>query len=357
MDERVSQIINNAVALEAKSQAKSTAAAPHSERGAIAGFWIRVAADALDAVILFAVGWVLSFPFHSTFARLGERGVFIGLAISMAYTGVLQSRFGGGRTLGKRLLGLRVVRLDGTLLSLDRSLVRYALMGLLVYQGAVAYAVAAVFPFVPLAWVQTTFNGIAGALFVGCVLVVPFHPLKRGLHDILAGTIVVRRGLPDPGFVVGRTNARRDRRIVIGAAVLALVGIVGSAGVSRQLLASTQMKPLLAISQRLQDAGVSNVGVVHTTSWSNGGPATVTIVASGFVPRPAEGGEPAWGKLATVFEQAVKAELPPDSGVDRIETELRTGFNIGIYKSYETRISIEDARTGDILQSQTLWNW
>jgi uncharacterized RDD family membrane protein YckC len=355
MDEGVSQSINDAVAQETKPHGE--APAPHNEGGAIAGFWIRVGADFLDALFLFVVGWVLSFPFHSTFARLGERGVFIGLAISMAYTGVLQSRFGGGRTLGKRLIGLRVVRLDGTLLSLDRSLVRYALMGLLVYQGAVAYAVAAVLPFLPLAWVQTTFAGIAGALFVGCVLVVPFHPLKRGLHDILAGTIVIRRAFPDPVLVAARTNDRRDRRIVIGAALLALVGIVASAGVSRQVLASTQMKPLLAISQRLQASGVSNVGVVHTTSWNNGGPPIVTIVASGFVPRPAEGGEPAWDNLAAAFEQAVKTELPPDYGVDHIETVLRTGFNVGIYKSYETQIRIQNARTGEIVQSQTIRNW
>jgi uncharacterized RDD family membrane protein YckC len=354
MDERVSQIINDAVARDAKSQAAATA--PPNEAGSIAGFWIRLVADTLDALFLFVVGWVLSVPFHSTFARLGERGVFIGLAISMAYTGVLQSRLGGGRTLGKRLLGLRVVRLDGTLLSLDRSLVRYALMGLLVYQGAVAYAVAAVLPFVPLAWVQTAFAGIAGALFVGCVLVVPFHPLKRGLHDILAGTIVVRRGLPDPVFVAARTNDRRDRRIVIGAAVLALLGIVASAGVSRQVLASTQMKPLLAISQRLREAGVSNVGVVHSTSWNNGGPPTVTIVASGFVPRPSENAEPAWDKLAAVFAQAVNAELPPDYGVDGIEIVLRTGFNIGIYRLYETQIRTQDAHTGKV-QSQTIINW
>lgn len=81
---------------------------------------------------------------------------------------------------------------------------------------------------------------------------------------------------------------------------------------------------------------------------------TSQIVTSSL---PSEGGEPAWGKPMAVFEQAVKAELPPDYGVDRIETILRTGFNIGIYKSYEIRVLIEDARTGEIVQSQTLWNW
>ena len=90
---------------------------------------------------------MLSLPLRAVFERLGERAVFVGLAISMAYTGILQSRFGGGRTLGKKLLGLRVVRLDGSLMSLDRSLVRYALMGLLVYQGAVAYALVGLLPF------------------------------------------------------------------------------------------------------------------------------------------------------------------------------------------------------------------
>jgi hypothetical protein len=34
-----------------------------------------------------------------------------------------------------------------------------------------------------------------------------------------------------------------------------------------------------------------------------------------------------------------------------------TGFNIGIYKSYETRILVENARTGQVLQTSATWNW
>src|SRR5207302_7431956 len=55
---------------------------------------------------------------HTRFSRdwssdVCSSDLFVGLAISMAYTGILQSRLGGGRTPGKRMLGLRVVRLDG----------------------------------------------------------------------------------------------------------------------------------------------------------------------------------------------------------------------------------------------------
>jgi uncharacterized RDD family membrane protein YckC len=352
MDEGVKRVIDEAVASDERERGETAA-----QRGRVAGFWIRLAADALDAVVLFAVGWMLSLPLRTVFERLGERAVFVGLAISMAYTGLLQSRFGGGRTLGKKLLGLRVVRLDGTLMSLDRSLVRYALMGLLVYQGAVAYALVGLLRFLDFASVQMVVSGVATVLFLGCVVVVPFHPLKRGLHDLLAGTIVIRGGMPDPVFIAARTSARNDRRIVVGAAVLAAIAIGAGVVVSRRLAVLPELNSLLAIADELRESGVSNVGISRNTVWSNGGPPVVTVMGSGFIPRPADGGEPDWAMAEVQFGRAVKAVLPADSGVDRIGSAFRTGFNIGIYKSYQTRIHVEDARTGRELGTSTTWNW
>ena len=354
MDEGVKGSIDEAVALDERQPAE---AAPQVARGRVAGFWIRLAADALDAVVLFVVGWMLSLPLRALFERLGERAVFVGLAISMAYTGILQSRFGDGRTLGKRLLGLRVVRLDGSLMSLDRSLVRYALMGLLVYQGAVAYALVGLLPFLDFASVQTVVGGVATVLFLGCVLVVPFHPLKRGLHDLLAGTIVIRGGMPDPVFIAARTNRRNDRRIVVGAAALAVIAIGAGVVVSQRLASLPELNSLLAIADELRESGVSNVGISRNVVWSNGGPPVVTVMGSGFLPRPAGGGEPDWATAEVTFTQAVKRAMPAELGIDRIGSALRTGFNIGIYKSYETRVYIEDARSGQVLATSTTWNW
>ena len=355
MDEGAKRVIDEALALDARQRAET--AASRVDRGRLAGFWIRVAADALDAVVLFAVGWLLSLPLRALFERLGERAVFVGLAISMTYTGILQSRFGGGRTLGKKLLGLRVVRLDGTLMSLDRSLVRYALMGLLVYQGAVAYALVGLLPFLGLASVQTVVGGIASVLFLGCVVVVPFHPLKRGLHDLLAGTIVIRGGMPDPVFIAARTNRRNDRRIVVGAAALAVIAMVAGVVTWHRLASWPEMKAMLAISNELRERGVSNVGIQRETVWMNGGPPVTTVTGSAFIPRPADGGEPDWTTAQAGLVQAVKRALPADSSVDRIGALLRTGFNIGIYKSYETTVYVEDARTGQVLERSATWNW
>ena len=315
--------------------------------GKVAGFWVRILADTLDGLILFAAGWLLALPFRSLFLRLGERGVFIGLAISMAYTGVLQSRFGSGRTLGKRLLGLRVVRPDGTLMSLDRSLVRYAMMGLLVYQGAVAQAVAAVLPFAGLKVLETIAGAIAIVLALGCVFVVPFHPLKRGLHDILAGTIVIRGAMPDPGYIAARTNGRRDRRILIGAAVLAALAVAATVAGSNRMSSFGIVKELTQLKTPLAAMGVRNVNVLIARPGRIGS----TVIAYGVIPPRADGGEPAWDELHATFVKAVKAAPPPASNADGIGTDLRTGFSIGIYKSYRRRFLLENARTGAIIEA------
>jgi hypothetical protein len=192
---------------------------------------------------------------------------------------------------------------------------------------------------------------------LGCVLVVPFHPLKRGLHDLLAGTIVIRGGMLAPVFLAARTNRRNDRRIVVGAAVLAVMVIGAGVVVSQRLASLRELNSLLAIADELRESGVANVGISRNIVRSNGGPPVVTVMGSGFLPRPAGGGEPDWAMAEVTFAEAVKRGLPAEVGVDRIGSALRTGFNIGIYKSYETRTLIEDARTGQVLETSTTSNW
>jgi uncharacterized RDD family membrane protein YckC len=325
--------------------------------GRVAGFWVRLLADLFDAVFLFCVGGLLSVPFHAAFIQMGERGIFVGLALSLLYTGVLQSRFGGGRTLGKKILGLKVVRPDGTLLSLDRSLVRYGLMGLLVYQGAVSYAVVAVLPFLRLEWLQTVLGGVAVALFLGCVLVVPFHPLKRGLHDLLAGTIVIRGPMPDAAFIAARMNHRRDRGILIAMAALVALAIGVSATLMAKLPALAGSKYGPAISRELEKIDVANPVVSVVVLPHGDGSSGALVVAAGFIPRSAGGGEPAWNDRHRAIVKVIKENVPPDFAIDRVGTALRTGFNIGIYRSYETVVCIDDARTGATVQTSQRHDW
>jgi hypothetical protein len=246
-----------------------------------------------------------------------------------------------------------VVRPDGALMSLDRSLVRYALMGLLVYQGAVASTLALVVPFLSVSLAQTLMGAMAIALFFGCVLVVPFHPLKRGLHDLLAGTIVIRGAMPDPAYIAARMNPRRDRRIIGGSVALAMAAVLLGTLVGQRMMPD----PFL---EQMERAGVSQPCFGTTAASFNFRAPTFTMMASGFVRQPAGGGEPDLAALRTSLIKGMRdliAARPAAASVDRVGTALTTGFNLGIYKSLQTQVVIEDVRTGEIVQTLTNKNW
>jgi uncharacterized RDD family membrane protein YckC len=306
--------------------------------GRVAGFWIRLGADLLDALVLGAIGFVIASAFRGTLLRLGERAVILGAPLTLLYTGVLQSHIGRGQTVAKRLLGLRVLRLDGGYLSLDRSLVRWAIMGIMSYGGAVAIALVTVAPFFKLQALTAALGGTQLALVLGCAFLVPFHPLKRGLHDLLTGSIVIRGGKIPTDLVARLHNPRRDRVIVGVAVAVAIVGTVAGALVSRHLPAS--LEPATRVMTAVSRLGIENPGVVDSSiSGPNG---TVRhIVVAGYLPTNDDGTprvENADDKIL-----ALVRETMPLAGVDSIVITLRTGINLGVYSSYHSTSRLERA--------------
>ncbi len=128
-----------------------TAPAPSFAAGVPAGFWIRVLALVIDGVILGVVGIVV------TLVTLGILEIILG---AVYYTVAVSA---WSTTIGKRLLGLYVLRPDGSKVGPGRAFARYW-----------AYA-------------ASTF-----LLFVG-YLMVAFREDKRALHDLMCNTVVVRR--------------------------------------------------------------------------------------------------------------------------------------------------------------------
>jgi len=111
-----------------------------------AGFWIRLAAHAVDGWIFLALALALVFSAGLVQAMAGlpaaNVGLFVlagfallGVANGVYYTALTKN---GGQTLGKRLVGIKVVGLGGGDVSLGRALARwaaYALSYAAVYLG------------------------------------------------------------------------------------------------------------------------------------------------------------------------------------------------------------------------------
>jgi uncharacterized RDD family membrane protein YckC len=127
--------------------------------GAKAGFWIRTFAYIIDIIVLGIVTGVLT-----TVLRLdpATNGNGLGLLINLIYFIVLWSSTGGGQTLGMRIFNLKVIRTDGSDLSIVQAVIR---------------------------WVGLFLSFVV--IFIG-VIWVAFDSEKQGWHDKIAGTYVVK---------------------------------------------------------------------------------------------------------------------------------------------------------------------
>lgn len=129
--------------------------------GEPAGFWIRFIAFIIDEILLFIGGVVLSAA-SGSFSGDGFTAFdFLGLVFTALYYAIGVSVW--RTTIGKRILGLYVVRPDGSKLSFGRALGRYF-----------AYFVSGII------------------IFIGFIMI-GVRRDKRGLHDLIADTVVVKR--------------------------------------------------------------------------------------------------------------------------------------------------------------------
>jgi uncharacterized RDD family membrane protein YckC len=144
------------------------------------GRWRRLIAAVVDGLIVYAVTWLVTAPalgfgtmYEGSLARQTAANLIAGIVAFLYY--VLQhGRW--GRTLGKRVLGLRVVRADDA--------------------GAISYGQAAwrlLFAYL----VSLATCGIGGLVDVAWIL---WDERRQALHDKVARTVVVKAepGMPDP---------------------------------------------------------------------------------------------------------------------------------------------------------------
>jgi uncharacterized RDD family membrane protein YckC len=146
----------------------------------VAGPGSRFCAVVVDTVISSIALGIALVPFELSSARdsswvaldLSALPVFVVAAASFLYQG-LSETFVNGRTIGKRLMGLRAISADGTPLTKRQALVRNALR---------------VVDFLPFAY------GVGG-------LLASIGPRSQRLGDLVANTIVVRerKRAPDLG--------------------------------------------------------------------------------------------------------------------------------------------------------------
>ena len=138
----------------------AAAAAPAAVTGAKAGFWIRVLAFIIDSIILYVVNLIVGVVLNPS--TTGRSGIQTLLGIIYFTYFWSASSLWPGQTVGDKLLNLRVIKTDGTDLTIVQAFIRY---------------VGLVISFI--------------VIFIG-VIWVAFDPNKQGWHDKIAGTYVIK---------------------------------------------------------------------------------------------------------------------------------------------------------------------
>lgn len=132
-----------------------------------AGFWVRLGAFIIDIIVL-GFSWVILYIFVPPQAIWA----LLGLVVTVYFVGFW---WWWGQTLGKMLLGIKVIRSDNSPLTLGYALLRYG--------GCIVCCFT---------------------LFVGFIWLA-FDSHRQGLHDKIADTYVIK--LPIKDVVLVKTYA------------------------------------------------------------------------------------------------------------------------------------------------------
>jgi uncharacterized RDD family membrane protein YckC len=127
-----------------------------------AGFWVRFFAIIIDSVGIGIVSGILSGFMNASTDPFDTSRSSLQTLIGVLYFCYFWSAQGGGQTLGMRVLNIKVVRTDGSALTILQAFIRY--IGLIVS---------------------------VACIFIG-VIWAAFDANKQGWHDKIAGTYVIR---------------------------------------------------------------------------------------------------------------------------------------------------------------------
>jgi len=299
----------------------------------VIGFWLRFLTDIIDAIILGIFGYVLSTPLSGIFNVLGENGLWIGLVVTFLYTGILQSKIGKGQSIAKRIFNIEVIGMNGEYLSLWKSFLRYIVIALIFYNSWIGTGLTSLMPFLNNGFFNTLYMIVIIALFFGVLLLVPLHPLKRGIHDIIAGSVVIKKGCFDSNKLNDMNSANKVKKAYSVTGGLAITGI----GLMLLFYLFPKNKSIDSMSEIYQiiekKSILSNVQVNYNT-FKGPNETNSSIIISGFMIKNKFENAQIKEDVKRQVIDLVKANYKELNKCNSINIALRTGYNIGIMSNY-----------------------
>ena len=182
--------------------------------------WRRIMAFLLDGVLISLISALLIVCCFNLLAELGEWGRGIGFAVALCYFTIGNSHFTAGQTLGKRLFGIRVVNFSGQPVSLWCSFLRALVPSWLLAMRDITISAGFAIDIL-----ITIINLICYLLLLFELYLFVFDcPARRTLHDMMAGSVVLKSDAEVPPQPIP-TSLAKFHQIVLALGVVILSAI------------------------------------------------------------------------------------------------------------------------------------
>ena len=295
---------------------------------AIAGFWRRLGAFFLDCLALGVAGVALGLFLADELASLGAWGRLLGFFVALIYFGILNSTIAGGQTLGKRVLGLRVVAKDGTPLSVAKSALRFLPLGAPWFLNFAQFPESVLSSF----WSYVLSVAVFGIGLSIIYMYVFNRRSRQSLHDLLVGSYVVTADTTGPVVVPAGGRAH----LAVCALLIVVSGIAPY--FAKNLAASEPFASSMSIYRAVNSepwvlhAGVYRGQTVTTTT--NTGTSTTTYL---YIVAHCKDPDVANAERAKRLAALALSTDESAASVDVLQVTLRYGYDIGIASSWRSQ--------------------
>jgi uncharacterized RDD family membrane protein YckC len=237
----------------------------------IAGFWKRSLAGFVDGIIISIPLLIFAFVFRNIGYALGPYGRIVGYTVTISYWAFYNSTYRNGQTKGKKLFKIAVVDGEGNPLTLRKSFLRAAILGVIALFNGWAIPIFQN-PIVAFFVTIVVFGG-GSSLFYSFIF---NRTTRQGIHDLAVNSYVVQLST-SMSDAVPPEFPKLHQWIMYGifglSVLLAIVGLfpsITSFGDATLTTELEEVRQLQMILERREDIHTAGVSRVTRTSFSSG---------------------------------------------------------------------------------------
>lgn len=292
----------------------------------IAGFWRRFLAWLVDSLLLGVTGQVIGLLFSSYLFSIGPYGRPIGLLFIIPYFGILNSKIGGGQTIGKRVLKIAVRNKNNEPIGLGRSILRILLLAVPAFLNGWNIPIA---QNRVVGWfLYLLIFGLGGVILYTMVF---NRKTRQGIHDLLLGTYVVHL----PGQPIEMFPSASPIHRIISAAWIGITAIAALALVfiTPSLTSKPPFEPIMGLYQALQsDPRFFSVGVNSQTMYSSNGKTSHNLIITAWYKGRLSG-----VNIEEIVNDIARTALETDKNIDQYDSmqiKITSAYDIGIASAH-----------------------